>query len=289
MSDDTQSNDSTESNQRIVVAPTGAVTWGRYTDTDAIVERAIGGVRRLAGGSLEGVTVVVKNDYSLMQALEDEPTVFDVEYYSLDWRQLLDDGYATDEDGEIHVDDNGEPVTRAIKSDDDPAAEEFVDGEVPSDFSLNNRDHRSLLNFGDDGVPEARIKAAKEKARLVASERLINEFHDYPEGEADGVVLLHDGTNRKIPEVQAFQGTNRYVVNPERLDGDMLQANLNQSDDRIINWTLYMLQSDRSDLTVDDLTDAQKEALREEESEETLTEIGIEPASEGVPEPVSAD
>lgn len=287
MSENTQSNDSTDSNQRIVLSAAGLARRPRYVDTDAMVERAIDGIQRLVGGDTENLTVVVKNNYNLKQALEDVPTTFDLEYYSLDWRMLLDDWFATDRDDNVHVDEDGEPVTRAIKEEDDPAASEFVDGDVPSGFSLGNREHRDMIDYNE--VPEARIQAAKEKARLVASERLINDFYDYPEGEADGVVLLHSGSSQKEEEVKSFQGENRYVVNPERLDGDMLQVNLNQSGDQIVNWTLYLLESNNADLTVDDLSDSQKQALRDEEDEETLAGIGLETANEGVPTPAQAD
>jgi hypothetical protein len=280
MSDTTQTHDSSNESETIVVAPSGITRRPRYVkNMNALAERAIMAVRRMAVSSMDNVVAVVKNSYELYEAVDDLNPEFEVQSYTMDFRRLLDDTA-------FHQD--GERLVRGVAQDTGPIAE-IASGDIPADeFDLNNRDHRGAINW--DAVPNGRILRAREKARRKCSERLVNTDYFDDEPNADHAVVLHDGTDRKEDERDTFFGVNRYVKYPSELDGDVLSVNCNRNDDSILNYTLFLLESNNSDLTVDDLSDEQIDSLRESEDKDTLERHGIsdETTKETV-EPIVAD
>lgn len=256
----------------------------RYVqDMDALVEKAdqtLKGIAKMFSQKVD--TVVVRNNYALMQALEakyDSDVLPDVEYYGLDFRMFLDD--------EAEVDDSGEVIVEGVRQDGEPTIGEIMAAETAAsaeDFDLNDRDSRDNIDFSLDAISQERINRAKAKAEAKATERLYNDwFESVP--DVQHTVFLHDGTRRGELARQEARGQNDWVKFPTACPGNLIDVSCNQTEDSIIDWERYLLET--GDLEVSDLTDEQVERLQAMYDADDLEYMGFDPAeAEADPEPV---
>lgn len=245
--------------------------WESFVDRDAVIAKLTDQVEQMVemlGGDIENTVAVFKNGYDFFQAVEDSDPAFETEHFSLDWRRFLDDEALTS---------NGYTQVRGVQQD-GPEAAALVDGDIDGEFDLNDREHRSMVDFSHDDLSEGRIQRAQEKAELKAVELAINADYDYPGWTADAAVVVHDGSGRGTDELNAFHGENDYVRNASSVSGPMMSVNIDEDDDEIVDWLPYMVVTEK--LSVDELRDSQIESLRASQDEEFLEEVGIEPAAD---------
>lgn len=309
---DTQSG-STDSELNVLVAALGLAGNERYVkDLDALADKAESAIQSVAGMNGRRVdNVVVRENFALEQELEerlDEDALPDVQYYGIDFRRVLDDVPETydsgsketqgvmlsaeqkageGEDASEYEDD--QPIAQLVAEadlDDETVAEmvealDTVDDDfdadedefsIAEDFDLRIREHRNAIPMGE--VDQSRINRAKARARAKTDERLYNDWFDNVP-TVDAAVFLHDGSDRGMAAVEAARGQNPWVKYPSSCDGTVLEVSCNQSDDQIIDWERYLLETD--EIEADDLTDEQVEMLQELHTEDDLEFMGVEP------------
>jgi hypothetical protein len=263
----------------VLVAALGLTGNSRYVqDIEALADKAESAVKSIAGINGRRVdTVVVRENYELCQVLQDrmDGEAFpDVQYYGLDWRQMLDDTDATDKDGEV--------IAKGVmQEDDDPVADIMAakyDSVDPADFDLDDRDNRDDLDM--DLIDQDRINRAKARARGKTDERLYNTFFDSAPDVTEAV-FLNDGTNRGMAALEAARGINPFVKYPTECAGSVLEVSCNKDGEQIIDWARYLLET--GEIEADELTDDQEERLRATYSDDDLEYMGLEVA----PEPAS--
>ncbi len=275
----------TNDDLNVFVAALGLTGNDRYIrDMEALADRAEEGIKKIAAMADQRVdNVVVRENYALSQLLEerfDDDVFPDVEYYSMDWRMFLDDPA---EDGDNYS------VEGVMMDDDVPvgqlmAAEHGVDA---SAFDLSDRDDRNDIDYRL--LEQSRINRAKAKARGKTDERVYNDYFDTVT-TATHAVFLHDGTDRGMEAITTARGTNPWVKFATELSGDYIDISANKDDDQILDWARYLVESSRSDVEVEDLTDGQVADLRARLSADDLEYLGLDPqaAPETEPEPDAA-
>lgn len=291
MSNNNDSNDSNDNELNILIAATGLTGNSRYVkDMEALADKAEKAIRTIAGINGRKVdNVVIRENYDLEQLLEerlDADALPDVQYYGIDWRQLLDDSDETNADGDV--------IAKGVMQDDEKPVGVLMaeDGGVDADeFDLNDRDDRDSINY--DLIDQKRINRAKARARGKTDERLYNDYFDSVP-TVSAAVFLNDGTNRSMQALEAARGINPFVKYPTACSGTVLDISCNKDEDSILDWARYLLETDK--LQVEDLTDAQEEELRAIHSDDDLEYMGlsVEDDSETVeeaptPEPATAE
>jgi hypothetical protein len=319
---DTQS--STDSDLNVLVAALGLAGNERYVKSlSALADKAESAIQSIAGMNGRRVdNVVVRENFALEQELEerlDEDALPDVQYYGIDFRRVLDDVPETydddketqgvmltaeqkaseDEDASEYEDDV--PIAKLVAEADldDETIEEMVEAldtvdddfdanedefSIAEDFDLRIREHRDAIPMGE--VDQQRINRAKARARAKTDERLYNDWFDNVP-TVDAAVFLHDGSDRGMAAVEAARGQNPWVKYPSSCEGTVLEVSCNQSDDQIIDWERYLLET--GEIDVDELTDEQEEALRENHSDDDLEFMGFDvDGGAEAPEPAAA-
>jgi len=185
---------------------------------------------------------------------------------------LTDDGPIAKLVAEADLDDETiEEMVEALDTVDDDFDADEDEFSVAEHFDLRIREHRNAIPMGE--VDQQRINRAKARARAKTDERLYNDWFDNVP-TVDAAVFLHDGSDRGMAAVEAARGQNPWVKYPSSCEGTVLEVSCNQSDDQIIDWERYLLETDEID--ADDLTDEQEEALREMHSDEDLEFMGLD-------------
>jgi hypothetical protein len=320
---DTQTG-STDSELNVLVAALGLAGNERYVKSlSALADKAESAIQSIAGMNGRRVdNVVVRENFALEQELEerlDEDALPDVQYYGIDFRRVLDDVPETydddketqgvmltaeqkaseDEDASEYEDDV--PIAKLVAEADldDETIEEMVEAldtvdddfdanedefSIAEDFDLRIREHRDAIPMGE--VDQQRINRAKARARAKTDERLYNDWFDNVP-TVDAAVFLHDGSDRGMAAVEAARGQNPWVKYPSSCEGTVLEVSCNQSDDQIIDWERYLLET--GEIDVDELTDEQEEALRENHSDDDLEFMGFDvDGGAEAPEPAAA-
>lgn len=298
---------STSGRTVVEVNPLGLLNNDRYVgDLDALAAKAAGQIQAMSSTLGQIDMVAVRQSYQLCQALEERfsehSAMPDVEYHSLDFRQMLDD------ESEPNADVAGVRLTAAEKAakrdgastgafENDPAIASLVASQDLSDdviaemhsarqqiddtftvplaefdvethFDLRIREHKEAIPMAE--VSQNRINRAKAKALAKQSERLQNDWYDTTP-TVDGVVVLSDGTDRGQTRLDALDGENPFVKYPETHDGEVLEVNCKH--DGIIDWTRYLLETD--EITPGELSDSQRERLDEQYGSEALDAMGL--------------
>mgnify|MGYP006276511255 CR=1 FL=1 len=288
MSDNNASDSSSTDNElSVLVAALGQTGNSRYVrDLDALADKAVKAINAVAGMNGRSVdNVVVRENYQLMQELEsrfesDGPAV---QYTGIDWRQVIDEGPG--------FDDAGEQISEGVMQDGDlPVAELMAEEDDDFDaslFDLNDRNHRNnFMNY--DAIPQERINRAKAYARGKTDERCYNDyFENVPTVSA--AIFLHDGTSRGLEAVSTARGQNPWVKYPSKLEGPAIEINCNESDDQIIDWARYLVETDV--IEADELTEGQVADLQDRLSSDDLDRLEVaQPATPATPaEPVPSD
>ena len=276
---DTNNNDD---DLNVFVAALGLTGNDRYTrDMEALADRAESGIKKIAAMADQRVdNVVVRENFALSQVLEErfDADVFpSVEYYSMDWRMFLDDPA---EEGDNYS------VEGVMLDDDVPVGELMAakHGVDASAFDLSDREDRNDIDYSL--LEQSRINRAKAKARGKTDERVYNDYFDTVT-TASHAVFLHDGTDRGMEAITAARGKNDWVKFATALSGDYVDVSANKDDDEILDWARYLVESSRSDVEADDLTDGQVADLRARLSQDDLEYLGLDPqaAPENEPEP----
>jgi len=280
MSDNNASDSSsTESEHNVYLAALGLTANNRYvTDIEALADKAEQGIKAMSQLKGRIDTVVVRSNYELMQELEsrmDNPALPDVEYTGIDWRRVLDDGPGFYE---------GEQISKGVMQEgDQPIAEILAEADEDFDadaFDLNDRKHRN--NFIDySAIPQERINRAKAYAMGKTDERAYNDYFE-SDTTVSNAIFLRDGTKRGSAAIEAADGDNPWVKFPTALSGSTFNVNCNESDDQIIDWARYLLETDT--VEVEDLTDGQLEDLRARHTDDDLEYMGVSPATTETPE-----
>ena len=279
---DSMAETNTNDELNVFVAALGLTGNDRYVrDMDALADRAEEGIKKIAAMADQRVdNVVVRGNYGLSQLLEErfDADVFpDVEFYSMDWRMFLDDPA---EDGDNYS------VEGVMLEDDVPVGELMAEehGVDASAFDLSDRDDRNDIDYSL--LEQSRINRAKAKAFGKTDERVYNDYFDSVT-TATHAVFLHDGTDRGMEAITTARGTNPWVKYATALSGDYVDVSANKDGDEILDWARYLVESSRSDVEAEDLTDGQVADLRARLSPDDLEYLGLNPqaAPENEPEP----
>lgn len=132
MSATSNTQSSTDSELNVFLAALGHTGNERYVkNMDALANKAESAIQAVASMNGRRVdNVVVRGNFALEQALEerlDEDALPDVQYYSMDFRQVLDDEPETYDDNGDEKETQGARLTAEQKAADDEDASEYED------------------------------------------------------------------------------------------------------------------------------------------------------------------
>lgn len=294
MSEDTSNVDSTESENEaeaeaeaettegvtVGVFPGGMAANPRYiSDESAYGELVMEELQNLANITGDHITkVVFRGSYQIAEMLDDELPI-PVDSYSLDFRRFLDDVEATEE-GE-----HGSDTVTAVREEDEPPMSQVVDDieglsvTEMEEFDINDRESRAfigyeVLNEIEQEGERDRIDRARNKAKAVANERVLNGWYDGVPTVDHALVLSEGNAYENI--IPDLRGSNSWVIFPDGLDdeGEMRLADIGSGLDDPLDATFKMLEASGG-LEPEELSEAQIEDLRDNHDAETLEDLGV--------------